>query len=216
MCSPCGDCCSSYDAISDYETIHSCLANETIPVTKYTSKSSGLTVVHAEIEGPIITGYICVPTRATNDEGLPHALEHLVFYGSKSYPYVGVLDTLANKCLASSTNAWTDVDHTCFTLSTVGIDGFCQLLPIYMDHILFPLLTDAAFRTEVYHVGGRGNDGGIIYSEIQTLENTSYSKASEVLFKELYPPDSGYRWNVGGSLKSLRESTTNDKVHWHL
>lgn len=46
-------------------------------------------------------------TRATDDDGLPHTLEHLIFMGSEDYPYKGVLDILANKCFASGTNAWT-------------------------------------------------------------------------------------------------------------
>lgn len=38
---------------------------------------------------------------------MPHTLEHLIFLGSEDYPYKGVLDLLANRCLASGTNAWT-------------------------------------------------------------------------------------------------------------
>lgn len=34
-----------------------------------------------------------------------------------------------------------DVDHTCYTLSTAGSEGFCTLLPIYMDHIFHPILS---------------------------------------------------------------------------
>ena len=52
----------------------------------------------------------------------------------------GVLDLLANRCLASGTNAWTDTDHTCYTMTTAGSEGFLQLLPIYVDHILHPTL----------------------------------------------------------------------------
>ena len=53
----------------------------------------------------------------------------------------GILDLFANRCLAQGTNAWTDVDHTCYTLTTAGSEGFLNLLPIYLDHILYPTLT---------------------------------------------------------------------------
>ena len=53
----------------------------------------------------------------------------------------GVLDQVANRCLAQGTNAWTDVDHTCYTVTTAGSEGFLNLLPIYLDHILYPTLT---------------------------------------------------------------------------
>jgi len=38
-------------------------------------------------------------TETNTDDGLPHTLEHLVFMGSKKYPYKGVLDVIANRCL---------------------------------------------------------------------------------------------------------------------
>ncbi len=56
-------------------------------------------------------------------------------------PFQGVLDTLANRCLAQGTNAWTDTDHTCYTVMTAGSQGFLNLMPIYLDHVLYPTLT---------------------------------------------------------------------------
>merc|ERR1711974_395181 len=53
--------------------------------------------------------------------------EHLIFLGSEQYPYKGVLDSLANRCLARGTNAWTDVDHTCYTVEVAGSEGFLNL-----------------------------------------------------------------------------------------
>ena len=32
-------------------------------------------------------------------------------------------------------------DHTCYTMTTAGSQGFLNLLPIYLDHILFSTLT---------------------------------------------------------------------------
>ena len=55
--------------------------------------------------------------------------------------FQGVLDMLANRCLAQGTNAWTDTDHTCYTVMTAGSQGFLNLLPIYLDHVLYPTLT---------------------------------------------------------------------------
>lgn len=73
----------------------------------------------------------------------------LVFMGSKKYPYKGIIDHLANRGFSNGTNAWTGEDHTCYTVATAGGQGFLQLLPIYVDHILYPTLTDSAFVTEV-------------------------------------------------------------------
>ena len=110
-------------------------------IWKFQSRNTGMQVVVAEVKGPLVCGHFCLATEALDDDGLPHTLEHLVFMGSKSYPYKGVLDVLANRCLASGANAWTETDHTCYTLTTAGSEGFLNLLPIYLDHILNPTLT---------------------------------------------------------------------------
>jgi Zn-dependent M16 (insulinase) family peptidase len=84
-----------------------------------------------------------------------------------------------NKCMdrfVVSIIAWNrylsvvlDVDHTCYTLTTAGTEGFRRLLPVYMDHILYPTLTDSGFYTEVHHINGEGEDAGYVYS-IEELE----------------------------------------------
>ena len=106
-------------------------------------------------------------TPPSGDDGLPHCLEHLVFLGSRSHPHKGVLDKLANRCLADGTNAWTATDHTAYTLSTAGSEGAINLLPIFADHVLFPTLTDSGFLTEIHHVNGKGEDKGVVYCEMQ-------------------------------------------------
>ncbi|XP_035793712.1 uncharacterized protein C05D11.1-like [Anopheles albimanus] len=186
-------------------------ANEAIQVHKYRSDLTGLTVVIADVEGPVVNGYFTLATEACDDDGLPHTLEHLIFLGSEKYPYKGILDLIANRCLASGTNAWTDKDHTCYTMTTAGSEGFLTLLPVYLDHILYPTLTDAAFVTEVHHVSGDGIDGGVVYCEMQGRENTGESRANLEMLRAAYP-SSGYSAETGGIMSNLRTSTSNEKV----
>uniref|UniRef100_A0A336KC94 CSON007777 protein n=1 Tax=Culicoides sonorensis TaxID=179676 RepID=A0A336KC94_CULSO len=185
--------------------------NDRIPVRKYKSEKTGLTVILADVEGPVVNGYFCLATEAHDDDGLPHTLEHLIFLGSEKYPFKGVLDLIANRCLASGTNAWTDTDHTCYTMTTAGSDGYLSLLPIYLDHILYPTLTDAGFITEVHHISGEGEDGGVVYCEMQGRENSGESRIHLELLRAIYP-GSGYCAETGGIMKNLRESTNNEKV----
>jgi Zn-dependent M16 (insulinase) family peptidase len=65
--------------------------------------------------------------------------------GSEKYPHKGILDQFANRAFSNGTNAWTDTDHTAYTVSTAGGQGFLQLLPSYVDHILYPTITDAGY-----------------------------------------------------------------------
>lgn len=166
----------------------------------------------AKVDGPMVGGYFTFATEAQDDDGLPHTLEHLIFLGSELYPYKGVLDLLANKCLASGTNAWTVVDSTTYTMETAGSEGFLNLLPVYLDHMLYPTLTDSAFTTEVYHVTGAGKDGGVVYSEMQGYSSSARDRTFHTLVQELYPSPSGYRYDTGGSVVNLRNETNNEKV----
>ncbi|KAH7984351.1 hypothetical protein HPB52_019694 [Rhipicephalus sanguineus] len=198
--------------MSNFQEICVVRTDGDLPLAKYKSTKTGMTVCVSEFDGPLISGYLCIATEAQDDDGLPHTLEHLIFMGSEDYPYKGILDQLANRCLASGTNAWTDTDHTCYTMTTAGSRGFLNLLPIYLDHILYPLLTEAAFITEVHHVNGEGEDAGVVYCEMQARENTGESLCMLNLLRTLYPAPCGYRYETGGLMRNLRESTDNQKA----
>ena len=131
-----------------------------IDITKYRSTKSGLNITVIDLEGPVVNLYACIRTESDCDDGCPHTLEHLIFLGSEDYPYKGVLDSLANRCFARGTNAWTATDHTCYTLTTAGSEGFCNLLPVYLDHIFYPTITDSGFVTEVHHINKEGENAG--------------------------------------------------------
>ncbi|XP_058831479.1 uncharacterized protein C05D11.1-like [Topomyia yanbarensis] len=194
-----------------FKLISSVKANGVIPVHKYRSEQTGLTVVVGEVEGPLVNGYFALATEAHDDDGLPHTLEHLVFLGSEKYPYKGILDLVANRCLASGTNAWTDTDHTCYTMTTAGSGGFLSLLPVYLDHILYPTLTESGFLTEVHHISEEGEDGGVVYCEMQGRENTGEYRLHLEMLRAIYP-NCGYSSETGGIMSNLRTSTNNEKV----
>ncbi|KAF9918748.1 hypothetical protein BX616_006122 [Lobosporangium transversale] len=158
-------------------------------ITKFRSNKSGLSVVHVDNEGPIVNGYFTLATESFDDDGCPHTLEHFVFLGSELYPFKGVLDGLANRALANGTNAWTDVDHTAY---------------IYIDHILYPTMTEAAYYTEVHNINGDGEDAGVVYCEMQGRENSSSSIMELCRQRTMYPESSGYRYETGGLMANLR------------
>jgi len=167
--------------------------NQPITVSKYTSDKTGLRVVLIDVAGPLCNLYASVATEIFNDSGCPHTLEHLVFLGSEKYPYKGVLDSLANRAFAQGTNAWTDTTNTTYTITTAGEEGFLRILPIYLDHVLYPTLTDAGFTTEVYSLNGKGEDAGVVYSEMQGRENLPFSVMALQQQRALYPEGSAYR-----------------------
>ncbi|CAB3402178.1 unnamed protein product [Caenorhabditis bovis] len=186
--------------------------NRLIDVKIYCSTRTNLRVVIGNVPGPMVYGCISFATEADSDDGLPHTLEHLVFMGSKKYPFKGILDIIANQCLANGTNAWTERDHTAFTLTTVGSNGFFKVLPIYIEHLLNPMLTESQFTTEVHHIDGEGNDAGVVYSEMQGAESDMQEIIVRKAKQMIYPCGHPYAVDTGGRLKNLRESCTIEKV----
>ncbi|CCJ30215.1 unnamed protein product [Pneumocystis jirovecii] len=156
-------------------------------VQSWKSCKTGLQVVYVDIDVPLTKGKLVLATES-----------------NKTYPYKGILDSLANRSFAQGTNAWTDTDHTAYTISTAGAEGFLQILPIFVDHILFPTLTYDGFYTEVYHIDGKGNDAGVVYCEMQGHENTIGDLQSIYFNRALFPEGIGYRSHTGGKLESLR------------
>lgn len=179
-------------------------------ITNWRSQRTGLQLTYIDQASPIVNGYFAVATEIPDDSGCPHTLEHLIFMGSSKYRYKGLLDTLGNR-LYSATNAWTGVDQTVYTLTTAGWDGFKVLLPVYLDHLFNPTLTEEAFLTEVYHIDGKGREKGVVFSEMQALESQSWFITYTEMHRELYAKDSGYSSETGGLMSELRH-LNNDKV----
>jgi Zn-dependent M16 (insulinase) family peptidase len=175
-------------------------------ITQYVSERTGMNVVVVDQKGPKVHGYFTLATEIFDNSGSPHTLEHLCFMGSKSYQYKGLLDRLATRAY-STTNAWTATDHTAYTLDTAGWEGFSQILPVYLEHLILPTLTEEACYTEVHHIDGDGNDAGVVYSEMQGIQNTGSDILDVRARQLLYPENVGFRYETGGLMENLRVLT---------
>lgn len=174
--------------------------------TQYESERTGMRVVVIDQKGPKVSGYFVLATEIHDDSGAPHTLEHLCFMGSRNYRYKGFLDKLATRAY-SNTNAWTATDHTAYTLDTAGWEGFAQLLPVYLEHVIAPTLTDEGCYTEVHHVDGTGHDAGVVYSEMQGVQNNAAELIDLKARRLLYPEGIGFRYETGGMMEQLRVLT---------
>ena len=183
-------------------------------ITKYESKRTGMSVVVVDREGPKVNGYFTLATEIHDDSGAPHTLEHLCFMGSKSYRYKGVLDKLATRAY-SNTNAWTATDHTAYTLDTAGWEGFAQILPVYLEHVVVPTLTDSGCYTEVHHIDASGHDAGVVYSEMQGVQNTQGELMDLRSKRLMYPENVGFRYETGGMMEQLRVLTADRIRDFH-
>ncbi|KAI2787452.1 hypothetical protein POX_f07816 [Penicillium oxalicum] len=182
--------------------------------TEYESQRTGMRVVVIDQKGPKVNGYFVLATEIHDDSGAPHTLEHLCFMGSRNYRYKGFLDKLATR-VYSSTNAWTATDHTAYTLDTAGWEGFARILPVYLEHVIAPTLTDEGCYTEVHHIDGSGNDAGVVYSEMQGVQNNAAELIDLAARRATYPPGVGFRYETGGMMEQLRVLTAERIREFH-
>ena len=206
---------ASISSASHWQVLESFPLTPSLHVTSYRSSLTGLRVVLAGVSGPLVLGYFTLATEAHSDDGCPHTLEHLIFMGSHAWPYKGVLDLLANRNLSQGTNAWTDIDNTTYTLETAGSEGFLNLLPVYLDHILYPSITDSAFITEVHHITGAGNDAGVVLCEMEAREHTPEDLMTRAVHTALYPGHCGYRSETGGLIADIRQLKADTIRQYH-
>ncbi|KAF9365897.1 hypothetical protein BGX34_007705 [Mortierella sp. NVP85] len=185
------------------------------PVAVYKHLDTSMRFVFVSIPGPQATATIIVPTVVKDSRGLPHTLEHLVFCGSKNYPNRGYLDSLANRCLSTGTNAYTTEDYTGYTIATAGRDGMAEILPVFLDHVLHPTLRDDQYVTEVYHVDGEGKQQGVVFSEMAARENSEADLLDLGLRRLLYPKTQTYYYECGGLTAEIPKMTNDDIREYH-
>ena len=51
---------------SNFEFLFTVVANDSIPVSKYRSKETGVSVFLANVEGPLVNGYFCLGENIEN------------------------------------------------------------------------------------------------------------------------------------------------------
>ncbi|KAI8915216.1 Metalloenzyme, LuxS/M16 peptidase-like protein [Powellomyces hirtus] len=182
----------------------------------YKHASSDFRIVFCPVPGPLVSSAFIVPTLAEGDEGLAHTLEHLIFCGSTINNYRrGYLDYLANRCLSTGTNAYTTEDHTAYTITTAGSEGMLEILPVFLEHVLYPTLREEQFVTEVHHLDGEAKHQGVVYCEMAGRENTEADLLDLAIRRLLFGNQTTYSRECGGLTGEIAQLKNEDIVRYH-
>ena len=108
-------------------------------------------------------------TNPPNDTGVPHILEHTTLCGSKklarttqfertllrtcSYPIRDPFFKMLPRTLSNFMNAFTASDHTFYPFATTNGQDFKNLMSVYLDATLHPLLKESDFTQEGWRIG---------------------------------------------------------------
>ncbi|XP_071568866.1 uncharacterized protein C05D11.1 [Temnothorax nylanderi] len=195
-----------------FRLVHSLKINDAVPFSMYKSARTGLTVCIADVEGPIVNCHFALATEVLNDEGLPEAVAHIPFAGSEQYPYTNLLDRWSYRCFSLGTETHTFQDYTCYSMKTSGSEGFFSLLPVYLDHILYPTLKEAAYIIDIHHITKYGEDAGTLYFNAKNKELDGEHVTYTELMKAMYPENCGYSSIVQGTSSHISQYLVLDDI----
>ena len=90
-------------------------------------------------------------TTPKDSTGVPHILEHSVLNGSEKYPVKEPFVELLKGSLATFVNAFTLPDKTCYPVASQNVQDFYNLIDVYMDAVLHPLISEQTLMQEGWH-----------------------------------------------------------------
>ncbi|TVY38612.1 Mitochondrial presequence protease [Lachnellula occidentalis] len=92
-------------------------------------------------------------TNPPDDTGVPHILEHTTLCGSEKYPIRDPFFKMLPRTLSNFMNAFTASDHTFYPFATTNEQDFKNLMSVYLDATLHPLLKESDFTQEGWRIG---------------------------------------------------------------
>ncbi|KAI0884369.1 Metalloenzyme, LuxS/M16 peptidase-like protein [Annulohypoxylon maeteangense] len=92
-------------------------------------------------------------TNPPDDTGVPHILEHTTLCGSQKYPIRDPFFKMMPRTLSNFMNAFTASDHTYYPFATTNAQDFQNLMSVYIDATLHPLLKETDFTQEGWRIG---------------------------------------------------------------
>ena len=174
-------------------------------------------LVHVQAKDPHKACVLLYRTTPENDKGAAHCLERLVLCGSKRYPVRDPFFSMLSRSLNTYVSSWTGADFTAFPFSTVNHNDFDNLLRVYLDSTLLPLLRDVDFRQEVVRLEATEKGlafSGAVYEEMKALLVQSDGYLLHQLYRHLFK-GTAYQYNSGGEPEAIMTLSNEEIRQYH-
>ncbi|QYS94680.1 Mitochondrial presequence protease [Trichoderma simmonsii] len=161
-------------------------------------------------------------TNPPDDTGVPHILEHTTLCGSDKYPIRDPFFKMLPRTLSNFMNAMTASDHTFYPFATTNEQDFKNLMSVYLDATLHPLLKQSDFQQEGWRIGPENPsaetaDGkklvfkGVVYNEMKgQMSDAGY--LYYIRFHDHIFPDIN---NSGGDPQKITDLTYEQLKNFH-
>lgn len=163
-------------------------------------------------------------TIPTDSKGVAHILEHSVLMGSKKYPVKDVFGEINKGGLMTFLNAMTGSDVTYYPFATRNLKEYFNIMDVYMDVVLNPLLARSTFEQEGWHYHQEEQESplqyqGVVYNEMKG----AFSDPIRLIFHHIFGglmPGSTYAHESGGDPVNIpdlsyEEFCTFHQTHYH-
>jgi len=179
---------------------------------------TGCTVYHLHNDDEENLFSFIFKTPPTDSRGTAHIIEHAVLSGSREYPIKDPFLAPSRVSMNTFLNAMTYPDKTMYPASSTVKKDFFNLLEVYGDSVLFPLLRRETFHQEgrryYFDDAGALEVDGVVYNEMKGNYSSHDSIAGEWSYRSLFP-DSAYRFDSGGEPEEIRDLTYDEFVAFH-
>lgn len=151
--------------------------------------------------------------------GVAHILEHSVLNGSEKYPVREPFVELLKGSLATFVNAFTMPDKTCYPVASQNVQDFYNLIDVYMDAVLHPLISEQTLMQEGWHyeVNDPGEPityKGVVFNEMKGVYSSPDGVLQSRIFEALFPKHP-YGKNLGGDPRYIPDLTyENFRTFW--
>lgn len=158
-------------------------------------------------------------TPSADSTGVAHILEHSVLGGSQKYPLKEPFVELIKGSLKTFLNAMTYPDRTVYPVASTNLQDFYNLVDVYLDAVLHPLLTHYHLDQEGWHYELERADKplrykGVVFNEMKgaysSPDNLLYRTSQQSLF-----PDNAYGFDSGGDPAVIPELTYAQFTRFH-
>ena len=158
-------------------------------------------------------------TTPKDSTGVAHILEHSVLNGSEKYPVKEPFVELLKGSLATFVNAMTGSDITLYPVASQNVQDFYNLIDVYMDAVLHPLLSEQTLMQEGWHY--EINDPnepltykGVVFNEMKGAYSSPDGVLSKRIGESLFPKHI-YGVDSGGNPRNIPDLTyENFKNFW--
>ncbi|RWX50788.1 Peptidase M16 inactive domain-containing protein [Candidatus Electrothrix marina] len=151
--------------------------------------------------------------------GVAHILEHSVLMGSKKYPIHDVFGEINKGGLTTFLNAMTGSDTTWYPFASRNMTEYFNIMDVYCDVALNPLLPRSTFEQEGWHYHKESEDAplqlqGVVLNEMKGAFSDPIRSIFHHTFGGLMP-GSTYAHESGGDPSAIPDLSYEQFVEFH-